>query len=77
MLILVSSRSKISIPSRRPFVHVMGNVCPFDTCVPLVGYVTRKSSEGKCEKRPKRVRVKRNGGTYNHALQGEEGRERG
>jgi hypothetical protein len=46
VLILVSSRSKISIPSRRPFVHVMGNVCPFDTCVPLVGYVTRKSTEG-------------------------------
>ena len=72
VLILANSRSKMSIPSRRPFDHVIGNTCPFPTSVPLVGYVTVKS-----ERNMRGGIKKRAEGTYNHALQGEEGREKG
>ena len=52
VLILANSRSKMSIPSRRPFDHVMGNVCPFPTSAPWVGYVTIKSEGAKGERWP-------------------------
>jgi hypothetical protein len=46
----------MSIPSRRPFVHVIGNVCPFATSAPFVGYVIRKSGKAKYERWPNEIR---------------------
>ena len=74
VLILVSSRSKKLTPSRSPFVHVTGNVCPFANCTPLVGDVTWKSGGRNVSEA---MNVKKGMNTHSHALQGEERRQEG